>query len=352
MKKRIAVVAFLLSMAVTSTAMADLSLGMGTRWTATRWYNPVWHSDVAGASGLGGAGASNHFISNSETALDAYFMLAFSKKFGLYLQVDYLSMSWACTSADNDDECTGRETGDMSFSSFGFELGMKYYFAEPRRAAISPMLTAGFYKYFGSVTDGDAPADDQFALSDLSSPVGGRLAIGVEYNFSNNFSIGAEIFGLRIAYASTSTVEETGDDRASDGFVAADSDTDYLSITMYTALTLNFRFYGLFRVYTREEEEQGRAEETEDRQENQQWQQQQGQGWQQDQGQQQNQQNQQNPNQQWQQNQQNPNQQWQQQQNPNPNPNPNQQWQQQPPPPQDPNQQWQQPQGGTPPPVQ
>lgn len=331
MKKRIAVVAFLLSMAVTSTAMADLSLGMGTRWTATRWYNPVWAGDVIPSG--------NHaFTMNSETALDAYFMLAFSKKFGVYLQVDYLSMSWACTSADNDDECTGRETGDMSFSSFGFELGMKYYFAEPRRAAISPMLTAGFFKYFASVTDGGAPADDQFALGDLSSPIGGRLAIGVEYNFSNNFSVGAEIFGLRIAYASTSTVEETGDDRAT--ILAADSDTDYLGISMYTALTLNFRFYGLFRVYTREEEEQGRAEEAEDRQENQQWQQQQNQGWQQDQGQQQNQQNQQ-----WQQNQQNPNQQWQQQQNPN------QQWQQQQPP-QDPNQQWQQPQGGTPPPVQ
>ncbi len=333
MKKRIAVVAFLLSMAVTSTAMADLSLGMGTRWTATRWYNPVWAGDVAMTG--------NHFINNSESALDAYFMLAFSKKFGLYLQIDYLSMSWACTSADNDDECTGRETGDMSFSSFGFELGMKYYFAEPRRAAISPMLTVGFFKYFASVTDGDAPADDQFALGDLSSPLGGRLAIGVEYNFSNNFSIGAEIFGFRVSYAATATVEESGDDRAT--IIAADSDTDYLSISMYTALTLNFRFYGLFRVYTREEEEQGRAEEAEDRQENQQWQQQQNQGWQQDQGQQQQQQQQ---NQQWQQ-QQNPNQQWQQQ------PPPNQQWQQQPPP-QDPNQQWQQPQGGgtAPPPVQ
>jgi len=340
MKKRIAVVAFLLSMAVTSTAMADLSLGMGTRWTATRWYNPVFHSDVVTTGNHGSSLGGGNYQMNAETALDAYFMLAFSKKFGLYLQIDYLSMSWACTSADNDDECTGRETGDMSFSSFGFELGMKYYFAEPRRAAISPMLTVGFFKYFASVTDGDAPADDQFALGDLSSPLGGRLAIGVEYNFSNNFSIGAEIFGFRLAYAATATVEESGDDRATDLVVAADSDTDYLSISMYTALTLNFRFYGLFRVYTREEEEQGRQEEAEDRQENQQWQQQQNQGWQQDQGQQQQQQNQQ-----WQQ-QQNPNQQWQQQQQPN------QQWQQQPPP-QDPNQQWQQPQGGTaPPPVQ
>ena len=332
MKKRIAVVAFFLTMAITSTALADLSLGMGTRWTATRWYNPVWAGDVV-MSG-------NHMIMNSESALDGYFMIAFNKKFGVYLQIDYLSMSWACTSADSDDECTGRETGDMGFSSFGFELGMKYYFAEPRRAAISPMLTAGFFKYFASVTDGDAPTDDQFALGDLSSPIGGRLAIGVEYNFSNNFSIGAEIFGLKLAYASTSTVEETGNDRAT--IVAADSDTNYFAIDMYTAITLNFRFYGLFRVYTREEEDQAQSEEREDRTENQQFQQQQQQ-WNQ-QGQQQ------QPNQQWNQQQQQPNQQWQQQQQPNQQWNqqqqPNQQWQQQQTP-QDPNQQWQQPQGGT-----
>ena len=335
MKKRIAVVAFLLTTAITTAASAELSLGMGTRWTAFRNNLAIMvPTDVGGASASGGNLA--YATPNGETALDAYFMLAFSKKFGLYLQLDYMNVSWACT-GDNTGDCDGGDDdfGDAAFSTFGLELGIKFYFAEPRRAAISPLLTFGGFAYFSSVTGSESDEDLQIALSDLSSPLGLRLAIGVEYNFSNNFSVGAEVFGLRFATASTSVGEGAA-------VVESDADTSYTSLSMYTALTLNFRFYGLFRVYTREEEEQGRQEEAEDRQENQQWQQQQNQ-WNQQGTQQQNP----NQNQQWQQ-QQNPNQnqQWQQQQNPN------QQWQQPTPPPQDPNQQWQQPQGGTPPPVQ
>ncbi|MBI2894975.1 MAG: outer membrane beta-barrel protein [Deltaproteobacteria bacterium] len=335
MKTRIAVVAFLLTTVLASTASAELSLGMGTRWTWLRLYNPTY----LGAVQTAGNGVA--YVPNSHSALDAYFLLAFSKKFGVYLQLDYLNTSWSCTAASSgndpeDDGCTGDEsTGDQSFSAFGAEVGIKYFFAEPRRAAISPLMTLGFFKYFASYDDDDSVDDDMIALSDLSSPIGGRLAIGVEYNFSNNFSIGAEIFGLHISSAATSTFETDADD-GYPGTVARYSDTSYLTISMYTALTLNFRFYGLFRVYTREEEEQAGQEQREDQRENRQFQQQQQWGEQQgQQGQQWQQPQQQQQQQQWQQpqqQQQQPQQQWQQPQQ--------QQWQQTPP--QDPNQQWQQ----------
>jgi hypothetical protein len=143
----------------------------------------------------------------------------------------------------------GGNNVDLSYTQFGFSLGAKYYILTPRAQHVSPYVLFDFFKYFASVSTNDKTVSNDQAgyIAGLVSPLGVDAAFGAEYFFTPGFSLGAEVLGLKYAYAE-------GDYSLTGGFGGASKVTakdQY--VTFYTAITLNYRFQIAGNVHVKEE---------------------------------------------------------------------------------------------------
>jgi hypothetical protein len=227
---RFLLAAFLLA---SSTAYAaDVNLDFGTKWVPLSYTKPISvKSTPAGTSGTGG-GPDNPVplygwnTTSLNNHMGAFFL---DGKLGALLSFD---LGWGSVDSSSTNAAVATQT-QMSFKQFGLGIGGKYYFLAPRRERVTPYVFADFYKYWAAVSTNDKgiPNDQAGYVAGLASPIGFDLAGGVEYFFTPGFSIGAELIGLRYAYAQ-------GDYRVMDTQV----ETKQQYFTLYTGITLNYRF--------------------------------------------------------------------------------------------------------------
>jgi hypothetical protein len=125
-------------------------------------------------------------------------------------------------------------TDNNNFFQFGFAIGTKIYLTTPRSQKVAPYLYADFFKYLASVsTDNmNVSGPQASAQASLRSPTGGTAAFGAEYFLGPGFSIGSEIFGLRIA-----VVDSEFKDAA-----MTNHSSSFTQVSFYTGITLNYRF--------------------------------------------------------------------------------------------------------------
>jgi hypothetical protein len=179
-----------------------------------------------------------------------------------------------------------------SYYSIGALLGLKYYFSDPAPNSVHLYLSGGIGAYFAGTStsakindaemalkndncgDKDDPdqcwsdwkndqgntdaldeaqnTDDhaQNALAkrlkmigDLSSPIVFQIAIGAEFFASQYFSVGADVLGLRLAYAWTNVGKAQGTSAGtSDAWWSGEQ--SYLNFYVYSGLTMTFNLTG------------------------------------------------------------------------------------------------------------
>jgi hypothetical protein len=212
-----------------SVASADVHLAIGSRIEPLRYTSAFLPNSNTGINDAAKYATGNGFQSAS---LAPYFGLFFAQKYGLMLSFD---VGYAKSSGELQAMGMPMATTDNnSYFQFGVGLGAKIYFNQPRSQKVSPYLYVDVYKYFSSVaTDNAAISGEQAsAQAAVRSPTGGTLAIGAEYFLSPGFSIGSEIFGLRVSGVS-SEYKDAAMTRHSSSFT---------QVSLYTGLTLNYRF--------------------------------------------------------------------------------------------------------------
>ena len=222
---RIRLLAALFALALPSAARADFVVATGVRWNPINYTMPISTSGVGSTTNLGFNSGGFNF-----TNLNNYFGMFFlDGRLGFHLSLDVGYSS-------RHDEMSAAMTSDLSFTQIGFALGGKWYMTKPQGGHVSPYLYLDFYKYFALVSSSATlPKDYEGFVGGLMSPLGIDVAFGAEYFFTPAFSLGAEVLGLRYAYTygeyspvaglATSTISETNH-----------------TITLYTGLTLNYRF--------------------------------------------------------------------------------------------------------------
>ncbi len=223
----------------------SFNIQMGLKWSPVRYNGPVGDKTAGsgGASpcwGGGGAAATGEdcgLYGFQTTSLDSYLGFFFHPQIGIILGLD---IGYGSAGVDSSTQGTTSSTS-TSFFQFGFSIGGKFYLTRPTGQKVSPYLYVDFFKYFASVgwgQNGPNPmtgpaAGETSAIASLHSPLGFDLAFGAEYFFTNSFSLGAEVFGFRFAYVSADMSYMTQ---------GADVNEHSAYFTMYTALTLNYRF--------------------------------------------------------------------------------------------------------------
>ena len=214
-----------------SEARADLHLAIGSKIEPYR-YTSAYFPNSSGSTfrpdGSTGGGSG----SLQSTSLSPYLALFFAQKYGIMLGLD---IGYAKSSGEVQAMGMAMPTTDNnSYFQFGISLGTKIYFTTPRSQKVVPYLYLDVFKYFASIaTDNMTISGDQAgAQASLRSPTGGTLAIGAEYFLSPGFSIGSEIFGLRVSGVN-SDYKDMAMTRHS---------SSYTQVALYTGLTLNYRF--------------------------------------------------------------------------------------------------------------
>jgi hypothetical protein len=209
-----------------SVAQADVHLAMGSRIEPYRYTMANFPNAAVTAGDLTVANQSFQ-----TTSLTPYFGAFFAQRYGLMLGLD---LGWARLNSDKQMGTAPATSTNDSFFQLGLSLGFKLYMREPKKDRIAPYAYLDVFKYFASVsTSNTAVTGDQAAAqADTSSPVGGTLAIGAEYFVGTGFSIGAEIFGLRVSHVGAEYTDTTMTRR----------DIGFTQLSMYSGLTLNYRF--------------------------------------------------------------------------------------------------------------
>ncbi|HNK44751.1 MAG TPA: hypothetical protein PKL17_08210 [Pseudomonadota bacterium] len=209
-----------------SAAHAEVHLAIGSRFEPYRYTMAQFPNAATAAGDL--AVANQSF---QTTSLSPYFGAFFSQRYGLVLGLD---LGWAKQNTEKQMGANPALTATDSYLQFGLGLGFKMYLREPRKDRIAPYAYVDVFKYFASVstTNTAVTGDQASAQADTSSPVGGTLAIGAEYFLGTGFSIGAEVFGLRVSHVGAEYTDATMT-RRSVGFT---------ELSMYSGLTLNYRF--------------------------------------------------------------------------------------------------------------
>jgi hypothetical protein len=204
-----------------SPARADFTLAIGTKWTPINYTMPVSTTGAGNTSVLSGWNTTN--LNNYL----GFFFLGGSLGFQVGLDLGY---------STRKDEIAGMKT-DLSFTQFGFSVGGKFYLTKPRGGKVAPYLYLDFFKYFANVTtSATVPKGYENFVGGLASPLGINAAVGAEYFFTPGFSIGAEVLGLRYAFAEGSFPGVGGIGGASDT-----KQTNHY-VTFYTGLSLNYRW--------------------------------------------------------------------------------------------------------------
>lgn len=211
-----------------SVASADVHLAIGSRIEPLR-YTSAFLSNGTDPGGLLKYAGTTGLQSAS---LSPYFGLFFAQKYGIVLSFD---VGYGTTGSEQ--QTTGAPTAKTesnSFFQFGIGVGGKIYFNQPRAQKVSPYLYVDLYKYFASVaTDNPNVTGEQAkAQANMRSPIGGTLAIGAEYFLSPGFSIGSEIFGIRVSNVSGEYKDQA----------MTRNSSSFTQFSFYTGLTLNYRF--------------------------------------------------------------------------------------------------------------
>jgi hypothetical protein len=232
-------------------AHGDFSLQFSVKWEPLRYILPqidTVHDQVVGGArtitdpATEGRGAtavlpsSSSFNAFQRRDLNALVGLGFTDKLTLQLGFDLARASLSHTDSDANAITHG-------FTTFGFSVGVKFNFTAPRRETISPYIYGDFFKYFSALNDdrpGNLSQSEVEFSAGLTSPLGFRLGFGIEYYFTESFGLGAEIFGIQLAYSS-------GSMRRSDAGTLVNHEQSLSTVTFYTALTLTFRFPHLIR---------------------------------------------------------------------------------------------------------
>jgi hypothetical protein len=231
------------SLLVHSEARADLYLSIGSRFEPFR-YTAAYFPNASGTTFRPDGGSGPGSDSFQSTSLNPYLALFFAQKYGIMLSLD---IAYAKSSGETQAMGMAMPTTDNnSFFQFGVGLGTKIYLTTPRSQKVVPYLYLDFFKYFASIsTDNMAISGDQAsAQASLRSPTGGTLAVGAEYFLGPGFSIGSEIFGLRL-----SVVDSEYKDMA-----MTRHSSSYTQVAFYTGITLNYRFQVSSSVQAAEEE--------------------------------------------------------------------------------------------------
>jgi hypothetical protein len=222
-------------LALASPARADFNLQLGLKWIPVNYTKPITASTTGG-----GAGSAPLFddqgwqTTNLVNNFGGFFL---DGRLGFQISLD---LGWGSVTTD----VGSTSPVDTSFTQFGFSLGGKYYITAPRREHVSPYILLDFFKYFSSVSTKDSMITDSQAsyVAGLVSPLGVDAAVGAEYFFTPAFSIGAEVLGIKYAYAegdfTTGNIKTT---------------TKHQYVTFYTGISLNYRFAIAGSVHVKEE---------------------------------------------------------------------------------------------------
>jgi hypothetical protein len=219
-------------------------IAIGLKWAPLRYTHPIGVAGtplgpmgVSDCSNGGGdsSGRGECLYGWQTTSLDNYIGFFFHPQIGAMLSLDlgYGSFHWDSAPLVQGGMPINR---DVSYFQFGFALGGKFYLTRPTGQRVSPYLYVDIFKYFVSLSTSDQiPPEQVGAIAGLHAPFGFNLAFGAEYFFTNSFSLGAEVIGLKFAY-----VEGDHNDNPM-------TPTSHLTekdwyFTFYTAITLNYRF--------------------------------------------------------------------------------------------------------------
>ena len=231
------------SLCIHSPARADLHLAIGSRVEPLRYTSAYFPNSAASTfrpSGFAGGGAE----SLQSTSLSPYLALYFAQKYGIMLSLD---IGYAKSSGESQAMGMAMPTTDNnSYFQFGVGLGTKIYFTTPRSQKVAPYIYLDVFKYFASISTDNMGVSGEYASAQASlrSPTGGTLAVGAEYFLSPSFSIGSEIFGLRVSGVSS---------EYKDAAMTRHSST-YTQVAIYTGITLNYRFQVSSSVHAVEDE--------------------------------------------------------------------------------------------------
>lgn len=256
MRNRVLALAVLGVIAAAAPASADFNIATGLKWVPLRYTNAIGAGTDTAAVPPGGTGTvavpgqwyrdtggelyGNHW---QTTSLDNYLAFFFTEQIGIQISLDF---GWANHSTDTNIANVGQGNFSTSFFQFGLGIGGKFYLNRPTSQRVSPYILISFFKYFASVSSNDPRINNDVvsAIASFRSPIGFDLAFGAEFFFTTSFSMGAEVLGIRFAHVDGSFPVPGGRTSAGENY-----------ITLYTGISLNYRFLATARVYTYEEEE-------------------------------------------------------------------------------------------------
>ncbi len=235
------------------SARADLHLAIGSRFEPLRYTSPYFPN----TSGIPSTLFGNSSGSFQSTSLNPYLGLFFAQRYGVLAALDIAYGKLSGETQKVDDAMATR--ADDSYFQFGFSLGFKYYISPPRPSKIAPYVYADFFKYFASISTNNAAVNGEQASAQASmrSPIGASAAFGAEYFLGSGFSIGSEIFGLRVSSVSAEY-------RGSGDLMASSMDqtrrsASFTQVSFYTGITLNFRFQVAASVRVTEEDNEDKG---------------------------------------------------------------------------------------------
>jgi len=232
-------------LAAPGVAAADFNLSFGLRYEPARYTLPqIATSHPTGDIASPGANGTSTLPSNSSVNafqrqdMGATIGLGFTDKLTITISLDFAKASLSHNDSDSNPTTRG-------FSTFGLGVGVKWNFVTPAKNKVTPYIYGDFFKYFAALNDdrpNNLPQNEVEFSAGLAAPLGFRIAFGLEYWFSDNFAIGADIFGLQGAFSSGSLrrVDTAGGDPIT-------HEQSLNTINFYTSINLIFRFPNLVK---------------------------------------------------------------------------------------------------------
>jgi hypothetical protein len=223
-----------ISLCALPSAHADLHLAVGTRFEPLRYTSAYFPSSnlTSATPSLISGGRTDAFQS---TSLSPYLGLFIAQRYGIMAAVD---IGYAKLGGELQGPSDAMPTKDNnSYFQFGFSVGFKLYLTQPKANKVVPYVYTDFFKYFASISTENTTITGEQAAAQaaMRSPIGWTAAFGAEYFLGSGFSLGSEIFGLRVSNVS-------GEYREAPPAPPTRHSLNYTQVALYTGITLNYRF--------------------------------------------------------------------------------------------------------------